>query len=139
VLSRQQVELIRKSFRHVSRHGDVAALVFYQKLFELDPGLRPLFTTDIKEQSRKLTDMLASAVGMLDEPEKLLPTLEALGARHVNYGVREEHYATVGKALVAMLDMVLKEKLTADVRSAWLALYTIMAETMLRGAARTES
>jgi hemoglobin-like flavoprotein len=135
VLTARQTKLIQNSFRNVQQHGEVAALIFYQKLFALDPALRPLFTQDIKDQARKLMEMLAGAVALLDKPGELVPVLEALGARHVKYGVREAHYPTVGAALIAMLESVLAEKFTSETRAAWLALYEVIASTMLRGAA----
>ncbi len=137
MLSTEQSHLIRNSFKLVRRHGEVTALLFYQKLFEMDPSLQRLFTTDIKAQARKLMEMLASAVGLLDEPEQLVSALEALGSRHTGYGVRKEHYDTVGRALISTLETVLKEKFTPEVRSAWLTLYGVIASTMLQGAAKT--
>jgi hemoglobin-like flavoprotein len=59
----------------------------------------------------------------------------ALGARHVAYGVREEHYATVGGAMLDMLAEVLGKHFTTATRQAWLGFYTFIAETMKRGAA----
>jgi hemoglobin-like flavoprotein len=136
VLDAEQKHRLRKTFAIVERQSHVAALVFYQRLFELNPMLRPLFKTDIELQAAKLMDMLSTALSLLEKPEELTETLEELGVRHVTYGVRTEHYDTVGAALLAMLSTVLGKDFTPDTRKAWTELYQFIAATMLRGAAR---
>lgn len=134
-MTSDQVYLIRKSFAELARHDHVAALVFYRRLFELDPALRPLFTSNIEDQSRKLTEMLAALIAMLERPVGLDMELRAMGARHSGYGVKDAHYATVGQALLDMLAEVLHDKFTPSVRAAWTALYGAVEATMKRGAA----
>ncbi|MES2477218.1 MAG: globin domain-containing protein [Verrucomicrobiota bacterium] len=134
VLAAEQTLRLRKSFAIVERQSHVAALVFYQKLFELDPALRPLFKNDIEAQARKLIEMLAAALSLLEKPEQLISTLEALGARHVGYGVQIEHYDTVEVALISMLESTQKNDFTPELRADWLQLYGLIRETMLRGA-----
>jgi hemoglobin-like flavoprotein len=134
-----QIHLIRKTFASVERQADVAALVFYRRLFELDPRLRPLFTSDIQEQGKKLTDMLAAALSLLERPVELAGELEELGARHVNYGTRPEHYSTVRQALLDMLAEVLGDAFSPAVKQAWDELYDFIEAAMLRGAAAVQS
>ncbi|MBL9145489.1 MAG: hypothetical protein JNM99_17565 [Verrucomicrobiaceae bacterium] len=138
-MSPDQVHLIRKSFAELSRHDHVAALVFYRRLFEIDPTLRPLFVGDIEQQAKKLIDMLAALISMLERPVGLDMELRAMGARHADYGVKDEHYATVGGALIDMLSEVLGNKFTPAAREAWLALYGAVEATMKRGAADAEA
>lgn len=95
-----QIQLIRETFALVAEQPDVAAAAFYQRLFEIDPSLRPLFQSNLEQQGRKLMQMLSAAVRLLDHPESLIPVLENLGRRHTDYGVRDEHYDTVGEALL---------------------------------------
>jgi hemoglobin-like flavoprotein len=135
----EQVHLIRKSFAELARHDHVAALVFYRRLFEIDPALRPLFTNDIEEQSRKLLEMLGVLIAMLERPAGLDMELRAMGARHTGYGVKDAHYATVGEALLDMLAEVLGPKFTLETREAWTALYGAVESTMKRGAAEAEA
>ena len=127
---------LRKSFERVETQGHVAALVFYQRLFALDPALRPLFKTDIESQAKKLIEMIGAALALLERPAELRVTLEQLGARHVAYGVQPEHYDTVGAALLAMLSAVLGDEFTPPVRAAWTELYDLISTTMLAGAAK---
>lgn len=129
-----QIYLIRKTFASLARHEHVAALVFYRRLFELDPRLRPLFKGDIEAQSRKLLDMLSALLSMLEQPLGLEAELRAMGARHAGYGVREAHYETVGRALLDMLEETLAGEFTPATRAAWTALYQAVEVNMLAGA-----
>lgn len=133
-MTTEQVHLVRKSFAEVARLQHVAALIFYKRLFEVEPRLRPLFKNDIEEQSRKLTDMLAALISMLERSDTLVRELQAMGARHAGYGVQESHYATVGGALLDMLAEVLGDGYRPEVKDAWVALYTVVADTMIAGA-----
>jgi hemoglobin-like flavoprotein len=126
----KQIELVKASFAEVAPIQEAAAALFYGRLFELDPNLRPLFKSDLKDQGRKLMSMLAGAVAGLELPERLIPTLRALAQRHVGYGVREEHYAVVGAALIWTLKQGLGGRFTDDVRQAWESAYALVASTM---------
>jgi methyl-accepting chemotaxis protein len=135
-MTADQIHLVRKSFLRIDAMGHVAALVFYRRLFELAPELRPLFKSDIEAQSKKLTDMLGAAVALLTNPGELSSTLEALGARHVQYGAKPEHYETVGLALLDMLSTVLGSEFTPETRQAWTILLSEISNAMLAGAAK---
>ena len=131
----QQAYLVRKSFALVEEHQNVAALVFYRRLFEIAPEVRPLFKDDIQEQAKKLTDMLGSLISMLERPASLDIELREMGARHATYGVKDEHYQIVGQAMMGMLADVCGVTFTAPVQEAWGALYGAVEATMRRGAA----
>lgn len=126
----EQIELVQSSFAKVAPAAGSAALLFYNRLFELDPSLRSLFRGDVREQGRKLMQMLALAVEGLNDPDSLLPALRALGERHATYGARERDYETVGVALIWTLEQGLGEAFTPAVKDAWLAVYSLIAGTM---------
>jgi hemoglobin-like flavoprotein len=130
----RHVHLIRKSYAELARHEHVAALVFYRRLFEIDPPLRALFKGDIEEQSKKLLDMLGVLIAMLERPLGLELELRAMGERHAGYGVVDKHYDTVGAALIDMLAETLDDGFTVEVRDAWTLLYGVVASTMKTGA-----
>jgi len=138
-MTSHQVYLIRKSFAELARHDHVAALVFYRRLFEIDPSLRPMFKGDIEAQSKKLLDMLAVLIAMLERPLGLELELRAMGSRHAGYGVKDAHYATVGRALLDMLAETLDTGFTPEVRAAWTALYGAVEAPMKAGAKETEA
>ncbi len=99
-MTEDQKTMIRDSFAQVAPIAAQAASLFYGRLFELDPGLRPLFKGDIEEQGRKLMATLAFAVSNLSNPGILVPAVQKLGARHLRYGVKDDHYEVVGTALL---------------------------------------
>jgi hemoglobin-like flavoprotein len=121
---------VQRSFVLVAPIADQAGLLFYDRLFVLDPSLRPMFAEDLTEQSKKLMHVLAVATNGLNRPDTLVPIVESLGARHVAYGVKDEHYDTVGQALIWTLEKGLAESFTPEVRSAWLSAYTLLAGIM---------
>lgn len=126
-----EITLVKDSFRKVQPIADQAAALFYARLFELDPALRPLFRGDLEEQGRKLMAMISMAVASLDRLDTLVPAVRQLGARHGAYGVRNEHYATVGTALLWTLEKGLGPAFTPEVRAAWTTTYTLLANTMM--------
>ena len=132
-----QKTLVQMSFAQVQPIAETAAALFYRRLFELDPTLRPLFKGDMEEQGRKLMEMIELAVKGLDRQESLLPALAALGRRHAGYGVNESDYETVGEALLWTLEQGLGPSFTPDIREAWAALYRFVADTMREGAVAT--
>ncbi|HJQ30905.1 MAG TPA: globin family protein [Pyrinomonadaceae bacterium] len=131
----EQVTLVRDSFEKVVPIADAAAALFYGRLFDLDPKLERLFKGDIVEQGRKLMQMIGVAVRSLDRLEQVVPAVQALGARHVAYGVREEHYETVGRALLWTLGKGLGDSFTPEVEAAWAEVYATLAGAMKAGAA----
>jgi hemoglobin-like flavoprotein len=129
-----QKTLVQTSWEKVVPIADTAASLFYGRLFELDPSLRPMFTSDIKEQGKKLMTMITVAVRGLDDLGTLVPAVQALGRRHSGYGVKDEHYTTVAVALLWTLEQGLGDSWNAEVKEAWVVVYTILADTM-KGAA----
>jgi hemoglobin-like flavoprotein len=125
-----QIALVQQTFEQVKPIADTAADLFYNRLFELDPSLRPMFRGDMKEQGRKLMQMLSVAVAGLTRLDDLVPAVEALGRRHQGYGVRDEHYATVGSALLWTLGQGLGSGFTPDVETAWASAYGLLSSVM---------
>lgn len=115
--------------------ADAAANLFYTRLFELDPSLKPMFAhSDMAEQRRKLMSMITMVVRGMARLDELVAGIENLGRRHVAYGVRDEHYATVGAALLWTLEQGLGPNFTDEVKEAWTATYMLLAGVMQNGA-----
>jgi hemoglobin-like flavoprotein len=130
IMTPQQVDLVQRTWRAVLPVGDTAAELFYGKLFSLDPSIRSLFKQDLREQGRNLTSMVSVAVGSLSRPQKITLAVQQLGRRHAAYGVAPRHYELVGIALLWMLEQVLGEAFTPEVRQAWAEVYSLLATTM---------
>jgi hemoglobin-like flavoprotein len=131
----EQITLVQSSFRRLGPDLQALTVRFYQELFERNPALRPLFTTDMGEQQVKFAQKLTEIVWSMPRLSELLIHTRALGARHVGYGVRATDYQTVGDSLIAALAAVLGDEFDAQTREAWALAYNIVAETMLEGAA----
>lgn len=131
-----QKRLVQMTFAKVAPIADAAAAMFYKRLFELDPNLRPLFKTDITDQGRKLMQMIGVAVNGLDHLDELVPAVRQLGMRHAGYGVMDQHYDTVAAALLWTLERGLGPDFTPEVQDAWVAVYGVLASTM-KDAARS--
>jgi len=131
----EEITKVRASFAQVVPIKEAAAGLFYGRLFELDPSLKPLFKGDIKEQGSKLMAMIGTAVAGLDRLETIVPAVQALGKRHVGYGVQDSHYDTVAAALLWTLEQGLGSAFTPDVKAAWTNAYGVLAGTMKEAAA----
>lgn len=138
-MNSEQIKLVQSSFNQVRPIAATAAELFYQRLFLLDPSLRPMFKGDMAHQGRMLMSMLGSAVNGLTQLEALVPVVRQLGARHAGYGVRDEHYATVGSALLWTLEQGLGDDFTPDVCKAWARAYAVLSGTMQAGAAEAQA
>ena len=128
-LSDAEKQLVTESFTKVAPIADKAAELFYGRLFEIAPDTKPLFeNTDMSEQGRKLMQTIATAVGALYTLDAIVPTIEALGKRHIAYGVTAEQYDTVGEALLWTLEKGLEDDFTPEVKAAWTKVYTLLAD-----------
>jgi len=131
----EQTELVKNSWAQVVPIADKAAELFYGKLFELDPAVRSLFKGDMAEQGQKLMRMISTAVNGLDRLDAIVPAVQQLGIRHVEYGVRDKDYDTVGAALLWTLETGLGDAFTEETKEAWATVYGILADTMKTAAA----
>ncbi|CCQ11245.1 Putative bacterial haemoglobin [Pseudoalteromonas luteoviolacea B = ATCC 29581] len=126
----RQKQLVQESFKLVEPIADQAAQIFYQTLFEYDPSLKRLFKSDIRSQGKKLMMTLKVAVKGLDDLDALIPVLQQLAARHVEYGVKAKDFTPVGNALLYTLKVGLGEKWNRELRQAWVDTFRAMATIM---------
>jgi hemoglobin-like flavoprotein len=131
----EQKTLVRDSFAKVTPIAPAAAAMFYDRLFVLDPSLRPLFKGDMKEQGRKLIAMIVTAVANLDRLDAIVPAVRDLGRRHAGYGVKPSDYDTVATALLWTLEQGLGDAFTPATREAWTVCYGILSGEMKAAAA----
>jgi hemoglobin-like flavoprotein len=135
----QQKELVKKTWTMVIPIADTAAELFYARLFELDPAVKPMFKGDMKEQGAKLMKTIGIAVSALDVVEPLVPVLKDMGAKHAGYGVKDADYDTVAAALLWTLEKGLDDAYTDEVKNAWAAVYTVLADVMKQGASESRA
>lgn len=130
----RDIELVQASFAKVAPIADTAAGLFYGRLFEIAPDVKPLFRADIAEQGRKLMATLGVVVKGLTDLDRILPAAETLAVRHLAYGVTPEHYRPVGEALVWTLGKGLGDDFSDETRDAWIAAYTALSGAMIAAA-----
>lgn len=134
-----EIVLLEESFAEVAAMREQAAELFYERLFEHDPSLRAMFMqTDMKEQGRKLMAALSIVIASLRKLDTIVPALEMLAVKHVGYGVRDEHYATVGTALVETLSLFFSHRFTSEHRRVWTSAYETVAGVMMAAANREQ-
>lgn len=134
-MNSKQIQLVQETFNMVGSSADEVAALFYQRLFELEPELRPLFKSDLHHQGKKLMSTLALVVNGLTRPETILAAVQHLGRRHVGYGVQEEDYEIVGQALIWTLAQTFGAAFTPEIEEAWVEAYTMLANIMQEAAA----
>jgi nitric oxide dioxygenase len=130
-LTPAQIDLVQSSFAKVAPIADVAADLFYNRLFEIAPEVKPFFRHDMRQQGRKLMTTLGLVVGSLKNLDAILPAVKTLAVKHVGYGVVPAHYEYVGAALIWTLEKGLGEDFSPEARSAWLSTYTALSSVMI--------
>lgn len=128
------IDNVQRTFNLIAPIADDAAALFYSKLFELDPSLKSMFKSDMTDQRKKLMQILGVAVSSLNNLDAIVPAVQDLGRRHVQYGVRPQHYNTVAEAILWMLAQTLGATFTAEIKQSWTEVYTVLADTMIAAA-----
>lgn len=131
----EKVKLVQDSFEKVVPIASTAADIFYARLFEVAPEVRPMFSADMTKQKEQLMATLATAVQNLHQTETIVPVLQKLGRDHVGYGVKDEHYDTVGGALLFTLEKGLGDDWNDELKGAWAETYGLVASVMKEAAA----
>ncbi len=127
----EQISMVQTSFTKVAPIADKAAELFYGRLFEIAPEVKPLFKTDMKDQGAKLMSMIGIAVNGLNDLNKIVPAVQNLGRNHIGYGVKEEHFIPVGAALLWTLEQGLGEDWNDELKEAWTTVYGVLSSTMI--------
>jgi methyl-accepting chemotaxis protein len=132
----EDARLVRSTWAFVSGDLQGAGDLFYKTLFEMEPSLKTgvFGKSDMKVQPLRLMQMVDGAIKLLDQPDVLIPTLLKLGERHIHYGTKPEHYPVVGQALIKTLKAALGPKLTPEAQAAWIRIYGVIQDTMIKGA-----
>jgi hemoglobin-like flavoprotein len=134
MMTETEIKSIRKSFQLLDGHTELVATLFYKRLFEFDPSLRMLFRGDMKEQGKKLMDGMILLSSSLDHFHALRQSLRNLGKRHAGCGVRSEHYAIFGAALLQTMEEFAGPRFDSTLKQAWTKLLTLVSGEMLHGA-----
>jgi hemoglobin-like flavoprotein len=132
-----EVETLEESFDLVAPRGDELMEKFYDRLFEVAPGVKPLFAdVDMVRQRQALLNMLIVLRESLHDLDDIAPDLQALGARHAaEYGAQPEHYPVVGEVLIESMAAIGGDDWKPEYTAAWQEAYGVVQDVMLAGAA----
>lgn len=130
----EQKQIVKDTWSMVLPIKQQAAEMFYNRLFDQYPEVRPYFKSDMTEQGEKLMAMLNQAVISLDNIEALIEPLKQAGKAHREYGVLAEDYAKVGASFLWTLEQGLGDAYNADVQEAWATTYQTLSSVMIDGA-----
>jgi hemoglobin-like flavoprotein len=133
-MTSRQIEVVQTSWQYVATHVPQAGEIFYARLFDKNPHLRGMFPADTTEQAKKLISMISFAVRKLKNLSEVISDVQALGRRHVKYGVQPSHYVIVADSLLWTLEKGLGDQWNEEVKQSWTRLYTILAEIMMNAA-----
>lgn len=137
-MTTNEIHLVKYSWSVVERIDPVVAGgIFYKRLFETAPYLKPMFSESVPVQSKKLMNMISYVINRLDKLDTIFDDIKQLAKRHVKYGVREEHYEIVGSALLWTLEQALTNLWTPEVKQAWITCYSLLSSAMLEATADT--
>ncbi|AXY74653.1 hemoglobin [Paraflavitalea soli] len=127
------IDLVKQTWSLVAQiEMETVGGLFYNRLFELMPEVKPMFSkTPLPEQSKKLLTMLSYVISKLDKLDEIMDEVAKLAQRHTKYGVKDEHYAAVGTALLWTLEKGLGDQWNDSVRLAWTEVYTTLANAMM--------
>jgi hemoglobin-like flavoprotein len=138
-MTNQQIHHVKSTWDMVATlDAETVGGIFYNRLFEIAPEIRGMFRAPIPEQSKKLLTMIGYVINKLDKLEDIIDEVAKLAQRHVQYGVKAEHYSTVATALLWTLEKGLGDEWTNDVKEAWIRCYTTLAGAMIAAAGETE-
>jgi hemoglobin-like flavoprotein len=126
----EKIRLVKQSFEKIVPLKDSFAANFYSEVFRLDPSLKPMFKTDMEIQKEKLVKTLVYVIASLDNPALIMNTVQELGRKHLDYGVKKEHYDTVGAAMISALKGFFGDEMQGDLLDAWVDAYGVIAGMM---------
>jgi hemoglobin-like flavoprotein len=132
------INYLEESFDLIAPSGDELMDEFYSRLFEAAPAVKPLFPQDMRKQKAMLLSALVLLRKSLRNLDGIVPTLRNLGARHVAYGAKAEHYPVVGSVLIASMAAVAGPAWKPEYEQAWGEAFGVVASAMIEGAEDAE-
>jgi hemoglobin-like flavoprotein len=138
-MNAQQIALVQTTFEKVEPIAQQTGELFYARLFEMDPTIRPLFKGDIKKQALMLMTVIGLAVRGLDRPQSIQEAVSSLGARHSSYGVGSADYNTFGAALIWALEQSMGNDFTPEVKEAWVEAFGVLSDAMKKATKAPQS
>ncbi|MEJ7927611.1 globin domain-containing protein [Sphingobium sp. AN641] len=133
-LSQQTVDIVKATGPALQQHGVAITTRMYQRLFE-DAEVKAMFDQAAKEsgeQPRRLAAAILGYAQNIDRLRALDGAVARMVARHVETGVKAEHYPKVAAALLPAIRDVLGADVATDaVLDAWGEAYWFLADLLI--------
>lgn len=126
----EELKLVLDSLTLVQSIADEVAKSFYKHLFEIAPQTKKLFTGDMERQGTMLMTSLSLAVSGLSNMDEILPSVQALGERHVSYGVKPEYFQPASESFIWALENHLGDQFTPALKEAWTLAFQSLIDVM---------
>ena len=137
-MTTDQTKLVKNSWKKLRNiKAETIGDLFYTKLFLDHPRLKKMFPSQMDQQNKKLVDMLSYIVSKMDDFGVIKKDIEALAIRHEEYGTKPEHYEMIGSALIWTLEKAIGKDWNKKLGEAWIACYSLIAQTMITASQKT--
>lgn len=128
-----QKELVKATVPVLKEHGVLLTSHFYKRMFSHNPELKHVFNMGNQQNSKQQTALAMAVLAYaehIENPSVLMPVIDSIGQKHTSLDIRPEHYAIVGKHLLASIGEVLGDAATPELLDAWKAAYLQLAGIM---------
>ena len=132
----EQIALVTASVEGMRADADAVVSRFYDRLFEVAPDARELFTIDMATQRAKFFRELDTITHAIPDLDAFVERAAALGLEHAGFGVERRHYGAFGDVLLEVLAERYGDDFTPELADAWRLAYRLVSDSMQRGAAR---
>jgi hemoglobin-like flavoprotein len=132
-LSPDTIAIVKATAPALQKHGVEITTRMYERLF-VNPDIKAMFDQAAQtsgEQPKRLAAAILGYAQNIDRLEALSGAVARMVARHVDTGVRAEHYPHVANALLPAIRDVLGEAATDEVLAAWGEAYWMLANLLI--------
>ena len=132
-LTENTIAIVKSTAPLLKRHGLAITSRMYERLF-VNADVKQMFdqaAQESGEQPRRLAAAILGYAENVDKLQNLTPVVQRMVARHVECGVKAEHYPYVAEALLPAIRDVIGEGATDDVLAAWGEAYWFLADILI--------
>ena len=132
-LAPETIALVKATAPALRDHGVSITQAMYKRLFQ-DEEIKALFdqaAQESGEQPRRLAAAILAYAENIDKLQNLTAPVMRMAARHVETGVKPEHYPYVANALLPAIKEVLGDAATDEILDAWGQAYWFLADILI--------
>lgn len=132
-MTTDQMQLVKNTAAILREHGVLLTTHFYNRMFTHNPELKHVFNMGNQQNNKQQTALAMAVLAYaenIENPAVLMPAVGHIGHKHTSLDIRPEHYAIVGRHLIASISEVLGEGATPELLEAWTLAYQQLAAIM---------